>query len=95
MLEKNPIIIKIHHDVTLKYLMFSINSHNLSIKLTKYSTNIDICSTKYICGICYRITIKNVHLPEADRLNTVVNSLRSAFPMINNDQEPPFIVCFL
>ena len=43
MLEKNPTIIKIHHDVTLKYLMFSINSHNLSIvKLTKYSTNIDI-----------------------------------------------------
>ena len=49
MLEKNPTIIKIHHDVTLIYLMFSIKSHNLSIKLTKYSTNIDIYSTKYIC----------------------------------------------
>ena len=49
MLEKYPIIIEIHHGVTLKYLMFSINSHNLSIKLTKYSTNIDIYSINYIC----------------------------------------------
>ena len=31
MLEKNPITIKIHHDITLKYLLFSINSHNLSL----------------------------------------------------------------
>ena len=37
----------------------------------------------------------NIHLPEADRFNTVVNSLRSEFPMVNNGQEPPFIVCFL
>ena len=29
--------------------------------------------------------IQNVNLPEGDRLNTVVNNLRSAFPMINND----------
>ena len=33
--------------------------------------------------------------PEADRLHTVVNSLRSAFPMINNNQKPPFIECYL
>ena len=30
--------------------------------------------------------------PKADRLNRFVNSLRSAFPMINKDWEPPFIV---
>ena len=32
----------------------------------------------------------NVHLPEAD--GVVVVSLKSAFPMVNNGWEPPFIV---
>ena len=36
--------------------------------------------------------INNAHLPKSRQNNTDVFSLQSAFPMINKDQEPPFIV---
>ena len=36
--------------------------------------------------LCVKST-NNVHLPEADRVVVVV-SLKSAFPMVNNDQDP-------
>ena len=47
--------------------MFFIKSHTLYIKLTKYSTYIHYV---YLLGIYYllRITIQNIHLPEADRI---------------------------
>ena len=96
--KKNPIIIKIHL-LTLYSNIFTL-SLNLTIHLLngiKYSININIYIfyLVYLLVIYYRITINNVHLPEADRLHTVVNSLRSAFLMINNNHEPPFIECSL